>query len=235
MADWDEVRSRCGLLVKGQAPSDHQAEMMGLICTEARGREPGANEETVAGAVATAIQESEVQNLEGGDKDSIGLYQQRPSQGWGTPEQLHEPVYAINAFLDQYLPYRAEGYGWLEASDKTQRSAHPDAPAQWYEEGVLAARCWPGDNGDGAPAPADTEGVPPLHVDYFGQGHNDTHGDVRTWQQKMSERGWSLDVDGAYGPESEETCREFQTEKGLSINGNVGPDTWEATWRTPVT
>ena len=79
--------------------------------------------------------------------------------------------------------------------------------------------------------------APPLHVDYFGPayGHNYTCGDVRTWQQKMSDRGWSLAVDGIYGNESEGKCRQFQAEKGLSVDGLVGPQTWGATWTAPVT
>ena len=42
-------------------------------------------------AIATAILESRLVNLSGGDRDSVGLFQQRPSQGWGTPQQLHTP------------------------------------------------------------------------------------------------------------------------------------------------
>jgi hypothetical protein len=53
--------------------------------------------------------------------------------------------------------------------------------------------------------------------------------------EKMKDRGWSLGVDGCYGPESENVCRQFQAEKGLSVDGDVGPKTWEATWTAPVT
>jgi murein DD-endopeptidase MepM/ murein hydrolase activator NlpD len=49
-------------------------------------------------AVATAMQESSLQNLPGGDRDSVGLFQQRPSQGWGTPAQLLDPIYAATKF-----------------------------------------------------------------------------------------------------------------------------------------
>lgn len=58
---------------------------------------------------------------------------------------------------------------------------------------------------------------------------------VRTWQQKMRDRGWSIGVDGCYGPESESVCRSFQAEKGLVVDGDVGPQTWAATWDAPVT
>jgi hypothetical protein len=65
--------------------------------------------------------------------------------GWGTVAQItaNPPVYSIKRFLDLYLRYRAEGRGWLDASHKTQRSAHPNAPMQWYGEGQKFARCWP--------------------------------------------------------------------------------------------
>jgi len=49
-------------------------------------------------AVATAMQESSLRNLPGGDRDSVGLFQQRPSQGWGTPAQLQDPIYASSKF-----------------------------------------------------------------------------------------------------------------------------------------
>lgn len=60
------------------------------------------------------------------------------------------------------------------------------------------------------------------------------HG-TRTWQAKMRERGWSVDVDDQYGPASARVCRQFQAEKGLAQDGEVGPQTWAATWETPVT
>lgn len=59
--------------------------------------------------------------------------------------------------------------------------------------------------------------------------------DVRTWQAQMRARGWSLAADGAYGPRSEEVCRGFQREKGLGVDGIVGPKTWAAAWTAPIT
>lgn len=54
--------------------------------------------------------------------------------------------------------------------------------------------------------------------------------DVRTWQAKMVERGFTLDVDAKYGPKSSGVCKQFQQQKGLQVDGIVGPDTWEATF-----
>src|SRR5688572_24665841 len=54
-------------------------------------------------ATATAMQESGLRNLAGGADDSIGLFQQRPSQGWGTPEELKSPAYQAGKFFDKLL------------------------------------------------------------------------------------------------------------------------------------
>jgi hypothetical protein len=57
---------------------------------------------------------------------------------------------------------------------------------------------------------------------------------ARTWQQMMRNRGWSITVDGIYGPASANVCRQFQAEKGLSVDGVVGPQTWEAARTLPT-
>ena len=86
--------------------------------------------------IATAVQESKLRNLDYGDRDSLGLFQQRPSQGWGTAEQVQDPVYATNAFYDVLV--EVEGYEQMEvteASDRVQRSAFPEAVADHEPEG----------------------------------------------------------------------------------------------------
>jgi hypothetical protein len=84
--------------------------------------------------VATAIQESSLHNLGNqgphNDHDSLGLFQQRPSQGWGTAEQLTNPVYAAGKFYDKLLSIP----GWeqmplTQAAQAVQHSAYPDAYA----------------------------------------------------------------------------------------------------------
>lgn len=59
--------------------------------------------------------------------------------------------------------------------------------------------------------------------------------DVSTWQARMVERGWHLVVDGVYGPASAQACRQFQVEKGLEVDGQVGPITWGAAWTATIT
>jgi len=91
--------------------------------------------------------------------------------------------------------------------------------------------------GSPGPTPPPSGNAPPLGVDYFGPayGHNWQCPDVRTWQQQMSVRGWGISADGLYGDQSESVCRTFQAEKGLGVDGLVGPDTWSATWTAPIT
>jgi hypothetical protein len=85
-------------------------------------------------ALATAMQESKLRNLDHGDlagPDSRGLFQQRPSQGWGTQEQIMDPYFAVNAFYDALV--KIPGYESLEITDaaqRVQRSAFPTAYAQ---------------------------------------------------------------------------------------------------------
>ncbi|KUN02137.1 hypothetical protein AQI95_29140 [Streptomyces yokosukanensis] len=83
-------------------------------------------------ALATALQESQLRNLGGGDRDSLGLFQQRPSQGWGTAEQIHDPVYASEQFYKALLKV----HGWqqmtvTQAAQAVQQSGYPNAYAQW--------------------------------------------------------------------------------------------------------
>ncbi|KRE80342.1 hypothetical protein ASG71_07045 [Arthrobacter sp. Soil763] len=85
-------------------------------------------------ALATAMQESKLRNIGHGDQagpDSRGLFQQRPSQGWGTEEQVMDPYHATNAFYDALV--KVPGYESLpitQAAQRVQRSAYPGAYAQ---------------------------------------------------------------------------------------------------------
>ncbi len=89
-------------------------------------------------ATATAIQESSLSNPAGGDQDSIGLFQQRPSQGWGTPQQLHGPVYASQQFFAKLLTVpNWQDLPLTEAAQAVQRSATPDAIAKWESDATM--------------------------------------------------------------------------------------------------
>lgn len=95
------------------------------------GRDRGLPDRAVVIALATAMQESGLRNLDYGDRDSLGLFQQRPSQGWGTPEQVQDPVYAAGIFYDRLVQVpNWETRSVVDASDVVQRSAYPERVAQ---------------------------------------------------------------------------------------------------------
>ncbi len=91
-------------------------------------------------SLATAMQESKIRNLAGGDRDSVGLFQQRPSQGWGTVQQIMDPVYATNKFLDGLV--KVPGYTRLpltDAAQQVQKSGYPQAYAKHESKATLLA------------------------------------------------------------------------------------------------
>ena len=103
------------------------------------GRELGASKRALVIALATAMQESGLKNIAYGDLDSVGLFQQRPSKGWGTVEQILKPEYAARAFFlgtGTENPGLFDIAGWssmtvTKAAQSVQVSAFPNAYAQW--------------------------------------------------------------------------------------------------------
>ena len=91
-------------------------------------------------AIATAMQESKVRNIRFGDRDSLGLFQQRPSQGWGTAEQIMDPEYSTNRFYDALV--KVDGYTDMDiaqAAQAVQRSAAGEAYAQHEAQARVTA------------------------------------------------------------------------------------------------
>jgi len=99
----------------------------------------------VAIAYATALQESKLQNLHYGDLDSVGVFQQRPSEGWGTVRQIEDPVYATERFfgalieVPQYLNLPID-----VAAQDVQHSADGSAYGQWADLGTSLASAFTG-------------------------------------------------------------------------------------------
>ncbi|WP_139984251.1 hypothetical protein [Nocardioides litoris] len=115
-----------------------QAENAALISAVAVQRGLPARAASIA--LATAYQESDLRNIEHGDRDSLGLFQQRPSQGWGEPDQVLDPTYATNAFYDALVD--VDGYRDLEitvAAQAVQRSGFPDAYADHEDDARVLA------------------------------------------------------------------------------------------------
>lgn len=105
-----------------------QAQNAALIAAVAVRRGLPARAATIA--LATAMQESKLFNLTAGDRDSLGLFQQRPSQGWGTRNQILDPLHSINAFYDALVRIKGyEGMVITEAAQAVQHSGFPQAYA----------------------------------------------------------------------------------------------------------
>ena len=82
-------------------------------------------------AMATVYQETGIRNLDYGDRDSVGLFQQRPSQGWGTARQLQDPYYATGKFYDALVKVQGWRTGDInDVAQAVQRSGYPDAYRQ---------------------------------------------------------------------------------------------------------
>jgi hypothetical protein len=122
-----------------------QAENAALIAAVSIERGMPARAASIA--LATAYQESKLYNIDYGDRDSVGLFQQRPSQGWGTAKQLQDPVFATNAFYDALT--KVDGYEAMEitvAAQEVQRSAYPDAYADHEKDGRALASALTGNS-----------------------------------------------------------------------------------------
>jgi hypothetical protein len=97
-------------------------------------------------ALATTFQESGLRNLDYGDRDSLGLFQQRPSAGWGTPEQIMDPYYATGKFFDAMV--RVPNWDSTDigqVAQAVQRSAFPEAYDQHVERARILASALTGE------------------------------------------------------------------------------------------
>lgn len=119
-----------GGLYAGVTLSDNQASNAATIYNVAATR--GLSPHAAALGIGTAMQESSLTNLSGGDRDSVGLFQQRPSQGWGTPAQLQDPQYSAGKFFDALVKVpNYESLPFSAAAQAVQRSGTPGAYAKW--------------------------------------------------------------------------------------------------------
>ena len=97
-------------------------------------------------ALATAFQESDLRNLNYGDRDSMGLFQQRPSQGWGTVEQIMNPHYSTGKFLDALVKVANWQTGDInDVAQAVQRSGVPDGYRKHVERAKILASALSGE------------------------------------------------------------------------------------------
>jgi hypothetical protein len=178
-------------LIEATELSDEQIQNAITIYTV--GAERGLPDQAMVVALSTAMQESTLRNLghlgEANDHDSLGLFQQRPSSGWGTPEQIQDPVYASTKFYDKLETIE----GWqtmpvTEAAQAVQISAFPDAYAKWVPLATMAVdllativNCESADLPEGAW----TNPLPdaPM-VSGFRTGARPTHDGIDLWADK---------------------------------------------------
>ncbi|MFB6441919.1 heavy metal transporter [Streptomyces sp. NPDC056411] len=126
--------------------SPEQAANAATISAVASSR--GLPERAVTIALATAMQESGLRNIEFGDRDSVGLFQQRPSQDWGSIKQIMDPVYASGEFYRHLA--EVPGYSRLPltvAAQKVQRSGYPQAYAKHEARAALLTGALTGRDG----------------------------------------------------------------------------------------
>jgi len=110
------------------------------------GKRMGMPDHAVSVALAAALQESKLQNLQYGDRDSLGLFQQRPSQGWGSETEVLTPHYAAGSFYRRLA--RIRGWESLPVTTAAQRVQHSGAPlayAQWEHEARAIAQAATGE------------------------------------------------------------------------------------------
>jgi hypothetical protein len=110
----------------------------------------GLPRQAVTIAYAAALQESKLQNLDYGDHDSVGVFQQRPSQGWGPAAELKDPVYATTKFFAALV--RVPGYARMpvyQAAQAVQHSADGSAYEEWAGMAALLAGYFTGQSPHG--------------------------------------------------------------------------------------
>jgi hypothetical protein len=151
----------------------------------------GMPDHAVTVALATALQESKLENLTSGDRDSAGLFQQRPSQGWGTYAQVTDPVYAATAFYDR-LKSEPDwtNLSVTQAAQLVQHSGAPEAYAQWENEARALASALTGETTGTFTCKNLTIAAPAANV--LTTTAADEFGTSTVTGAQNSARGWSI-------------------------------------------
>ncbi|MEV0173436.1 heavy metal transporter [Streptomyces sp. NPDC050803] len=148
--------------------SPEQAVNAATIAAVGTGRE--LPERAVTIALATALQESALRNIDYGDRDSLGLFQQRPSQGWGTEREIMDPAYSAGIFYDHLVD--VPDYTRLPltvAAQRVQRSGYPQAYAKHEPDATLLAAALTGRSAatltcEGRPGASGATGTEPVRA-----------------------------------------------------------------------
>ena len=120
-------------------------------------------------AEATALQESKLYNVTGGDRDSLGLFQQRPSEGWGTAAQIMDTTYSSTAFYEALMKVSNwQSLPLTVAAQDVQHSAYPGAYANHEDEADVLTAVFTGTAGDGLTCTLDGPTFSPQATDSSG-------------------------------------------------------------------
>lgn len=149
-------------------------------------------------ALTTAYQESEIRNIDYGDRDSLGLFQQRPSQDWGTAKQIMDPYYSTGAFYDALVKIR----NWqkrdiTEVAQAVQISAYPDAYRDHESDGRALASALTGHSPaaiaclDRSPDAGDAKGLASALQKTFGKLKLSREADTVTITAKSDTAAWA--------------------------------------------
>lgn len=169
-----------------------------LIATVAA--DGGMGEQGAAIGIAVAMQESTLNNLQHGHLDSLGLFQQRPSMGWGTAAQVQDPVFSTQSFFGINPAVKKKGLkqitGWqnmplTEASQRVQASGLPTAYAKWEDDARALARQVLGKSGKAATA-AMTSAAPAQakQASDACPSASSSAGDVKALQDTVRKYAW---------------------------------------------
>ncbi|MCX5404811.1 hypothetical protein OHA37_13075 [Streptomyces sp. NBC_00335] len=159
------VDGKGGTKASGQFEEMSPDQAVNAATIAAVGVSKGMPDRAVTIALATAMQESALRNLDHGDRDSLGLFQQRPSQGWGTPDQIMDPVYSAGIFYDRLAEIK--GYSRLPltvAAQKVQLSGFPQAYAKHEPDATVLTSAFTGGGHLTCTGPAPTGSGDPAKV-----------------------------------------------------------------------
>lgn len=140
-----QFEQRCVATADGRSVtlSREQAYLTAIIVGVSVQRQLDPQAATIA--MATAYQESGIRNLNYGDRDSVGLFQQRPSQDWGTKEQIMDPWYASNAFYNALVKIPNWQNGDVnDTAQAVQKSGYPNAYRQHEQNAAVLGKVFTG-------------------------------------------------------------------------------------------
>ena len=190
---------QCVATARGSSATVTLEQARNAAIISAVGLRRGLPTRAVTIALATAYQESGIRNLDYGHSDSVGLFQQRPSQGWGRVKQIMDPYYSSGQFYSALVKvknWRTDDIN--DVAQKVQRSAHPDAYRKHVARATALAAALTGVEPGGltckvgSPAEADPSGLARLIRTAFGDEVTVTRTDDRLLvAASTQQRAWA--------------------------------------------